>query len=131
VTSCAPASSGSSGFWTVRAQNAPICSVVSQVDPKDASLSTADPDSSPRRFLSHQMVPKAAGVQLVTPERKGTPRNRHDFHARQDKADGSRELGSNCSTYETTNLIEFLLRKTLTLSAPLCLQSLLEALLPP
>ena len=62
MTSCVPVSSRSSCFWTIRAQNAPICSVVSQVDPKDSSLSTADSDGSPSCFLSHQMVPKATEV---------------------------------------------------------------------
>lgn len=38
MTSCVPASSGSSSFWIIRTQNAPICSVVRQVDPKDSSL---------------------------------------------------------------------------------------------
>lgn len=72
-----------------------------------------------------------AGVQLVTPEGRDAQRKRHDFHVRWEKADGSREMGSNCSNYGTTNPLGFTLCKTLTPSAHLCLQSLLEALLPP
>lgn len=34
-----------------------------------------------------------ARVPLVTPEGKRAQRNQHDFYARRDKADGSRELG--------------------------------------
>lgn len=43
---------------------------------------------------------------------KGGPKEQDDLHAKWEKAGGSRELRSNCSSYGTTNHLRFMLRKT-------------------